>query len=225
MRLRNGPHGYGAVTKTLHWSTVLAFAAQFGVGYLMSTETDVPEVECDPPGEGRSGGDTTDAEQARLDRLEERCEAGQDRLEDEADDTLGTAWAELTSGGDGFADGLSLPETHILLGLLILGLALLRLVWRASTPLPPWSPRLNPTRRRLVQVTERTMLSLQVAVPVTGLVLIAGGPVWVHIGGHLAFFAALAVHVGTVVGNRLLPRMLPGGGTSYRAREAGEVAR
>jgi cytochrome b561 len=33
--LKNGPHGYGLVTKTLHWLTVLLVAAQFTVGYLM----------------------------------------------------------------------------------------------------------------------------------------------------------------------------------------------
>ena len=35
MRLRNGPHGYGAVTKVLHWATVVALVAQFALGYLM----------------------------------------------------------------------------------------------------------------------------------------------------------------------------------------------
>lgn len=38
MPLRNGPHGYGAVTKTLHWAVVLAIAAQFVVGYTMDAE-------------------------------------------------------------------------------------------------------------------------------------------------------------------------------------------
>lgn len=33
MRLRNSPTGYGAVTKTLHWLTVVAVAAQFTIGY------------------------------------------------------------------------------------------------------------------------------------------------------------------------------------------------
>src|SRR5689334_18536266 len=33
--LRNGAHGYGAVTKTLHWLTVWLVSAQFVIGYLM----------------------------------------------------------------------------------------------------------------------------------------------------------------------------------------------
>ena len=35
MPLRNGPHGYGAVTKALHWLIVFALVAQFVLGYGM----------------------------------------------------------------------------------------------------------------------------------------------------------------------------------------------
>jgi cytochrome b561 len=35
---RNGEHGYGWVTKTLHWLTVAVLIAQFAVGYLMEDE-------------------------------------------------------------------------------------------------------------------------------------------------------------------------------------------
>ncbi len=64
MPLRNGPHGYGAVTKTLHWLTVLAIAAQFVVGYTMDDDSEAGR-DCDPVGEERSGGDTSDAEEER----------------------------------------------------------------------------------------------------------------------------------------------------------------
>jgi cytochrome b561 len=37
MPLRNGPAGYGLVTKTLHWLTVAALAAQFAIGYGIDT--------------------------------------------------------------------------------------------------------------------------------------------------------------------------------------------
>ncbi|HZB42165.1 MAG TPA: cytochrome b/b6 domain-containing protein [Ilumatobacter sp.] len=33
--LRNGTHGYGLVTKTLHWAMVLAILSQFVIGYTM----------------------------------------------------------------------------------------------------------------------------------------------------------------------------------------------
>ena len=38
MNARNGDHGYGFVTKWLHWVTVGLLAAQFAVGYLMDDE-------------------------------------------------------------------------------------------------------------------------------------------------------------------------------------------
>ena len=38
MKARNGEHGYGWVTRTLHWSTVALVIAQFVVGYLMDDE-------------------------------------------------------------------------------------------------------------------------------------------------------------------------------------------
>ncbi|MBP2586936.1 cytochrome b561 [Streptomyces sp. PvR006] len=36
--LRNGPHGYGIVTRALHWTLFAAVAAQFAVGYLLDAD-------------------------------------------------------------------------------------------------------------------------------------------------------------------------------------------
>ncbi len=47
MPLRNGEHGYGAVTTTLHWLTVTALIAQFVIGYVM---------DADESGRGRGRG-------------------------------------------------------------------------------------------------------------------------------------------------------------------------
>lgn len=211
MKLRNGQHGYGAVTKALHWLTVAAFAAQFYVGYSMETEDTFREKECDPTGEDRRGGETSEAEEDRFDRLEERCERAQERREEAAEDPVGTAWSDLTSG-DGLGSGLSMPELHVLLGLLILLLAALRLMWRRSTPLPPWDARLTPGNQRTVHATETVLITLQFVVPITGILLVAGDDdwLWLHIAGHIAFFTALAAHVGMVLTKGLLPRMLPG---------------
>lgn len=193
--------GYGVVTKTLHWLTVAALVLQFVVGYAMSTDAD-----CDPPGEDRSGGDTSDAEDERIDRIEEACEA---RLGDEG--TLETAWSDLWGGGIG-VDGISLPELHILLGLAILLLGGVRVAWRMIAPLPPWAPRLTVGDRRLAHVTERALLSLMFVVPMTGLALVAvsGDLVALHIAAHIAFFVALGAHLLLVLRRGLLPRMLPG---------------
>ena len=90
--LGNGPHGYGPVTKVLHWATVAAVAAQLVVGYRLDLDDD-----CDPPGEELSGGDTSDAFEDRLDRIEEACENRAD-----AYDLLGGSF--------------DLAELHLLLG-------------------------------------------------------------------------------------------------------------
>lgn len=208
MPLRNGEHGYGLVTKALHWSTVLAVAGQFAVGYRMDADGDVADRECDPAGEDRSGGDTGDAEDERLDQIEEQCEAGQERREEHAEDGVGTAWSDLASG-DILADGVTLTELHVLLGILIIALATLRVAWRRATPLPPWDPRLTPTDQRLVHATEVTLLTLLFVVPATGIALVLGADGWLplHIAAHIGFFAALAVHLAVVIGKRLVPRM------------------
>ncbi|WP_125773800.1 cytochrome b [Antribacter gilvus] len=210
MRLRNGEHGYGAVTKLLHWLTVALLAAQFTVGYTMETDTDVPDVACDPAGEDRSGGDTSDAEDEQLDLLEDRCEAAQDRREDEADDAVGTAWSDLWSG-DALGDGLTLPEWHVLLGLSIIAVGATRIVWRRTTPLPPWDPRLTDADRRVLHVVEPVLLGLLIVVPATGIALVVGTDdlVPLHVAAHLCFFAALAVHVFVVVRRHVVGRMLP----------------
>lgn len=213
MRLRNGDHGYGGVTKSLHWLTVLAIGGQFAVGYTMDTDGDAPETDCDPAGEDRSGGDTSDAEEERLERLEDQCEAEHDRLDAEGDDAVGTAWSDLGSG-DLFSDGLSLPEAHVLLGVLIIALGVLRLVWRRATPLPPWDSRLTPVNQRIVHATEVALLTLQFVVPATGILLVAGGgTLSLHIAAHITFFVVFAAHLGMVIGKGLVPRMLPWGRT------------
>ncbi|MFC7494988.1 MULTISPECIES: cytochrome b/b6 domain-containing protein [unclassified Nocardioides] len=209
MPLRNGQHGYGLVTKALHWLTVLVIATQFVVGYTMETEADVAQVECDPPGEDRSGGDTSDAEEERLDRVEDACEDRQDAREDEAEDGVGTAWSDLWSG-DLLTDGISGPELHVLLGLLLIVLGATRVLWRRLTPLPPWDSRLTTTDQRIVHATEVALLTLLFVVPLTGLALVAGEDdlLPLHIAAHVGFFLALGAHLTMVLGRRLLPRML-----------------
>jgi cytochrome b561 len=210
MRMRNGDYGYGLVTKSLHWLTVLTIGGQFAVGYAMAPGGDAREAVCDPAGEDRRGAEISDAEEERLDRLEGQCEAEQDRLDAEADDSVATAWADLGSG-DLFSGGLSLPEAHVLLGLVIVALGVLRLAWRNTTPLPPWEPRLTPANRRFVHGTEVALLALQFLVPATGILLVTGSDdlLAVHIAAHVAFFLALAAHLGMVIGKGLVPRMLP----------------
>ena len=179
--------GYRRSQKVLHWLTVVAVAAQFAVGYALDLDGD-----CDPPGEDRSGGDTTDAAEERMDRLEDECEARADRY-------------DLIGGG------FDLAEVHLALGLLVLALGVVRPLWRRVAGLPPWSEHLSAADRRLVHWTERALLVLLVVVPLSGLVLVGtGDDAWLplHVGAHVAFFVALAAHLFTNLRPAILRRMV-----------------
>ncbi len=192
MPLRNGPHGYGLVTKLLHWVTVVALAAQFVVGYVMLRDDGgFEKAECDRPS----------------DRLEEQCEQQQDRLEARADDPLGTAYSDLGSG-DILGGGVTLPELHVLLGLLVLALAVARVVWRRATSLPPWAEGLSAGERTLAHWTEKALLVLLFLIPLSGLslVLVNYDLLPLHIAAHLGFFATIATHLGLVLKHQLLDR-------------------
>ncbi len=186
MSLRTRPGGYGSVSKLLHWLTVVVIASQFLVGYTMDVD-----ASCDQPGEDLSGSDISDAEKERLDRLEDLCE-----------ERLGL---DLTVGS---FDG---PELHLLLGLTILTLAVVRIVWRRVDGFPSWSEHLSEQERRLVHWTERALLALLFVVPLSGVLLVLTGDdgiLWLHVSAHIAFFAALAAHLITNLRPKILTRML-----------------
>ena len=211
MRWRNGEQGYGIVTKVLHWSTVALLLGQLAVGYVMDEAADRPGPDCDPAGEDRSGGDTSDAEERRLDELEDRCEQAQEARGEDADEAVDAAWSDLWTGDLGAGD-LTLPGWHVVLGLAIIAIGVLRVVWRRMTPLPPWDPRLTARDRVVLHHAERTLLALLFVVPATGIVLVVGDGdlVPLHIAAHLCFYVALVVHVAVVVRRRVVGRMLGG---------------
>ena len=187
MTARSGPDGYGWITKCLHWLTVALVAAQFAVGWSLDLDDG-----CDPAGEDRSGGDTSDLAEDRLDRLEESCEAGADQL-------------DLLPGT------FELLDLHLLLGLSILAMGVVRPLWRRFDGFPPWSEALSEADRRLVHWTERALMLLLLLVPLSGVLLFTtGSDDWlpVHIGGHIAFFVVLAAHLYTNLRPRVLRRML-----------------
>jgi cytochrome b561 len=192
MPLRNGPHGYGLVTKLLHWVTVAALLTQFLVGYVMAAfYGDFEKADCD----------------IEADRLEEQCELRQERLEARADDPLGTAYSDLGSG-DILGGGLSLPEVHVLLGLLVLVLAASRVLWRRTAGLPPWAEGLSAGERTLAHWTEKLLLSLMFVIPLTGLLLVVVSYdlLPLHIAAHIGFFATIATHLGLVLKHQLVDR-------------------
>ena len=205
MRLRNGEHGYGVVTRTMHWLTVLAVAAQFAVGLSMPVEDPALELEQDRLDQFEDfvkdqGEAAEEMFEPEIDRLEESLHAREDNF-------VASAFAE---------PGLSLVEIHVVLGLSIMVLGLLRVLWRMATPLPPWAHHLSAGERRLEASLEKALLTLLLVVPASGLVLIAAGEDWLalHIAAQLVLLAAIALHVGLVLKhtvvrrNRHLRRML-----------------
>ena len=194
MPLRNGEHGYGLITKALHWGTFLLMATQFTIGYGMEADAAVDRAD-----------DRLDSQdkacESENDAAEERCEEAVDRQEDALKDDDYAV----------FDGGLDLIDLHVVLGLVILALAVARTVWRTTTPLPPWDDRLTPVDRKVAHATEVTLIATQYVVPLSGIWLVLASDDSVlplHIAGHVAFFAALAVHIGLVLRRGLLARML-----------------
>ena len=106
--------------------------------------------------------------------------------------------------------GWNLLTAHVALGSLVVLLAVLRVVSRRVSALPPWAESLTDGDRRLATVTERVLLTLLFVVPLTGLALVLGDDdlLVIHVAAHITFFVALAVHVGLVMRRGLLTRML-----------------
>jgi cytochrome b561 len=187
MPLRNGEHGYGAVTKTLHWLTLLVVVAQFVVGYTMDTESDRERFDL------REDACEAVAETEAADAEEERCEEQVDRAEDAA-----KAREEERPSG-----------LHIGLGVAIIGLGLLRVLWRATTPLPPWSERYGPFGRTLQHWLEKAMLALLFLVPASGLLLLRTDDlVGLHVAAHVTFYVVVGMHIVLQLFHRQVGRML-----------------
>jgi cytochrome b561 len=209
MPLCNGDHGYGVVTKFLHWLTVAAIGGQFLVGWTMEADDEALDREKDRIDALEDAGE--DQAKERGDVAEDAFENEIDRLDDELDaredDYVSAAFSDVFSG-DFLRDGLSLPEIHVLLGLSIMLLGLLRVLWRMATPLPPWAPFLKPGERRLEGILEKLLLTLLFVVPGTGLLLIAGQGGWLtlHVAAQLVLLGVIAVHVGLVLSHTVVRR-------------------
>ena len=122
-------------------------------------------------------------------------------------------------------------EVHMSIGATVLALGLVRLAWRALTPLPAWAPTLTPFERRYEHRVEQVLYFLMLAIPLSGmLAAMADGKdltffgvievpsflsedsdlddpaLGIHIATHLAFFTAFALHVGLVFKHQFLDR-------------------
>ena len=192
MPLRNGDHGYGTVSKTLHWLTFALLVAQFVVGYSMVHGHGAADAAADRVHDAKEHCKATgDSDAAEAD--EERCEDELDRREDALDDR---------------ADDDDPSRLHVLLGLSILAIAVLRVVWRRVGGLPPWSESLTAVERFAEAWLEKGLLVLLFVIPITGLLLVAGSDDWVglHIGAHVAFFVVVGLHIGLVLKRTVVQR-------------------
>lgn len=208
MRLRNGKHGYGVVTKFLHWLTVAAIAGQFAVGWTMGADDAALKREDERIDQLEELG----REQAKSqgEAAEQAFQNGIDRLRELAgveDNYVSAAFTDVFSG-DFLAGGLSGPELHVLLGLSVMLLGLLRVVWRARTPLPPWADHLAPGERRLESLLEKLFLTLLFVVPGTGLLLVAGTTDWlpVHVTAQVVLLGVIGLHAGLILKHTVVHR-------------------
>ena len=108
---------------------------------------------------------------------------------------------------DVFGDN-RLLTVHVVLGVTILVLTIVRLWWRTRTTLPPWAPGLSHGERTLAHWTERALYVLLFAIPLSGLwlVLVSDDAVGVHVAAHIAFFVVITLHVGLVLKHQLIDR-------------------
>lgn len=201
MHLRNGEHGYGVVTKALHWLTVLAIVGQFAIGWTMDADAGADRAD-----------DRVDAfEERGEERAEQQGEAAEERFEAEVERQEEAASAETLGdifAGGVFGDGVSGLEAHVLVGLLVLVAGLVRLGWRRTTSLPPWAEHLGDGERKLESTLEKAMLTLLIVVPVTGLLLLLAGAdlLLLHVVAQIALIVVVAVHVGLVLKHTVLRR-------------------
>ena len=93
---------------------------------------------------------------------------------------LNTAAEDTTAG---FTPG-GLYNWHKSIGLIVLGVALLRYVWRKTAPLPDWAPNLSNSERRAIHGIERTLYACMFLMPVSGFLFVMSGGFGVNFFGR-----------------------------------------
>lgn len=200
--------GYDTTAKVLHWLTVVALVTQLVVGLTMDTGAAADRAEqavdlAEERGE--------EAAERQGEAAEERFEAEIERREDAADaldDEPGRQELRDVASGSVLDDGVSGVETHVLLGLGLLLLGLVRIVRRRVVALPPWAEHLGPGQRRLEGTVEKAMLTLLLVVPASGLLLALLGErlLVLHVGTQVVLAAVVATHVGLVLWHTVVRR-------------------
>jgi cytochrome b561 len=101
-----------------------------------------------------------------------------------------------------------LLTAHVIVGVTILLLAVVRLSWRHHSSLPPWAEGLSATERTIAHWTERSLYLMLFVIPLTGLwlVLVSDDALALHVASHIAFFVAVAAHLGLILKHQLIDR-------------------
>ncbi|MFI6090634.1 cytochrome b [Streptomyces sp. NPDC051218] len=174
--LRNGPHGYGVVTKTLHWVVFVAMAAQFVVGYLLDPDDG-------GHGRGRGRGRGEDSGRGRG-----RGRGSEDGYEPFGDDSLLTVHVVLGAA------------------VLLLGVVRIawRLATPLPPWAPTLTRRERRIAHGTETALYAAMLA--VPATGIALVLSGDGLLVLHVAAQILFFAALAAHVGLVLKHQLVDR-------------------
>lgn len=86
---------------------------------------------------------------------------------DRADDLLDWAVDAFLGGDDE-----RLLVVHLVLGVIVLVLAVVRLLWRRASTLPAWAPGLSAFERRFAHAVERALYWLMFGLPLSGLALL-----------------------------------------------------
>ncbi len=136
----------------------------------------------------------------------------------EGDSAFGTDWGTVF-------------DWHATVGMVVFLLALVRIWWRRTTPLPSWSPGLSDRERTLAHRTEQVMYFVMLAKPISGFVLAGaagykidlfgtiplGNPfgesngledfaLGVHILTGVGFLIAWTIHVGQAVRHQYIKK-------------------
>ncbi len=200
--------GYGTTAKLLHWLTVVALVSQLVVGLTMDTGTAADRAEqavdlAEERGE-EAAEQQGEAAEERFEAEIERQEEAADRLDDEP----GAQEMRDVASGSVLDDGLSGVEGHVLLGLGIFLLGVVRLVRRRVVALPPWAEHLTPGQRRLEGTLEKAMLALLLVVPASGVLLALAGEdlLVLHVGTQVVLAVVVATHVGLVLWHTVVRR-------------------
>ncbi|MGF0177066.1 cytochrome b [Streptomyces sp. Marseille-Q5077] len=174
--MSNGPHGYGLVTKALHWLVFAAIVVQFAVGYLL---------DADDSGRGREGRGRGDGSGYGRGR----GRGGQDGYGPFGDDALLTVHVVLGA-------------TVLLLGAARLARRPATPLPPWAPPLTARERRLAHGTETALYVATFAVPVTGPALLLSG----DDGLLGVHVAARIVLHAALAVHVGPVLKHQLLHR-------------------